>query len=113
MLREFSWGMSLANESASKPLEVGDIVNALLAALNNQARAKPHPLTYISMGLVVTLIVLAVQSGINYGSLTTRVAALEARTQGVEVLNTKIDSLNQRFQEFADRYDRATSPPRR
>ncbi len=115
--REFSQGLSLANETSSKPLEVGDIVNALLSALNNQARAKPHGTVYASLGLsaatLITLVFAAFQFAYDYGALNTRVTALEAKTQAVgalntavEVLSANISALRQQLQDFEERTER-------
>jgi hypothetical protein len=117
-IRECAWGFSLANELSGKPINAGDFAEALLTALNTQAKAvadaaarpRAHAITYISAGVLIPLIGFVITMSANYGSLTTRVAALEARTQGVEVLNTKIDELNQRFQDFEARYYHSEKP---
>jgi hypothetical protein len=123
-IRECAWGFSLVNELSSKPLNAGDFAEALLTALTAQSKAtaemnaqsrpvRTHAITWLSAGILIPLIGFVISMSAQYGSLQTRVAALEERTHGVEVLSTKIDALRYDFDQFERRNEQQRQQPAR
>jgi len=82
------------------------LIENLVQALNRQVRARPHPVLYVTSGLLFTVVLALVQVAYQAGSLSNRVAVLEGKTTGVETLQTKIDALQQDFRRFVERYER-------
>ncbi len=102
-IREFSAGVAFMVESDDKgKVDIGTLIEKLVVALQGQS-SKPsvHPLMYVNLAFVLALAFWS-------GSLYTRVATLETKTQavdGVSVINSKVDILQQEVTRIRDRMD--------
>jgi hypothetical protein len=99
-IREFSAGVAFMVESDDKgKVDIGTLVEKLVVALQGQT-SKPsvHPLMYVNLAFVLTLAFFS-------GSLWTRVANVETRVQGVDlvqVVNMKVDMLQQQLRDLKE-----------
>lgn len=100
-------------ELAATKTDIGLLVKELVIAIQGQARAKPHPLSYISIGLSVTLMTILGTFIFNYGALSNRVAVLEAKTAGIEAVMVKVDALQRESTRIADRLERLLDDKRK
>jgi hypothetical protein len=95
---EFASGVQLMSEiEEPKPQEahVGDLVKELVLALQGQARTRPHPLLYVNLAFVLSLVFW---SGVQWQRVNTLEATV-ARYQAVEGMAARVDNLSNRMSE--------------
>jgi len=88
-------------------LDVSDLVRDLVVSINHQARTKPHPLMYVNVVFMMTIV-------FGCGVLYQRVNDLDvkvSRLQSTEALASKVDSMQDEVRRLRDRLDRMLDQP--
>lgn len=88
-------------------LDVSDLVRDLVVSINQQARTKSHPLLYVNLAFVLTIVFAC-------GVLYQRVNELDVRVsriQSTEALVAKVDSMQDEVKRLRDRLDRLLDQP--
>lgn len=82
-------------------LSIGTLVRDLVVAINGQARAKPHPLLYVNLAFVLSIVFAC-------GVLYQRVNDLDgkvAKVQSTEGLSTRVESMQSELNRLTQRLD--------
>lgn len=100
-INEFACSVGFMDELSEKPTDVGKLVKGLVEELQEQSRAKAHPLVWANLAFLAGCI-------FSCGVLWNKVATLEVKAQSVDaiqILAVKVENMQSEFGRIRDRID--------